>query len=58
MEKYIKIDSWVDQIIVDPLGKGPIKKSQNNKLLLTDYEKTTFIPQNKSFDKNSFEKAW
>lgn len=40
MEKYIKIDSWVDQIIVDPLGKGPIKKSQNNKLLLTDYEKT------------------
>lgn len=58
MKKYIKVDSWVDQIIVDPLGKRPLRKAKNNNLLETDYEKTTFIPQNKSFDKNSFEKAW
>ena len=37
--KYIKKDSWVSNILVDPLGKEPLILSQDEKKLVSNYGK-------------------
>ena len=39
MNKYVKIDDWVKNIVVDPLGKESLTISDDEKFLITSYGK-------------------